>query len=139
MLPDEIKKLKTGRRELRKFGLMVGSVLASLGLWFLLGHKGHYPYFLYPGLLLAGLGAAAPRCLKEIYIGWMTLAFVMGWIMSSVLLTLFFYLVVTPIGLVARCLGKDLLRQRWEASAPTYWLARDRSKAKTPADYERQF
>src|SRR5213594_3245035 len=98
MLREEIKQLKTGPRDLRKFGLTVGGVLLLLGLWFLCRHKAHYPWFLYSGLLLFGLGLAVPRSLKQVYIGWMTLAFVLGLVVSTVLLTLFFYLVMTPIG-----------------------------------------
>src|SRR5438445_6838175 len=113
MIREEIKQLKTGPRDLRKFGLTVGGVLSLLGLWFLYRHKAHSPYFLYPGLLLLLLGLAVPRTLKEIYIGWMALAFVLGLIVSTVLLTGFFYLVVTPIGLAARCFGKDFVERRW--------------------------
>src|SRR5260221_8185968 len=104
MITEEIKQLKTGPRDLRKFGLTVGGVLGLLGLWFLYRHKAHYPYFLYPGLVLLVLGVAVPRSLKYLYIGWMTFAFVMGMIVSTALLTVFFFVVVTPIGLVARCL-----------------------------------
>ena len=139
MIIEEIKQLKTGPRDLRKFGLTVGGVLGLLGLWFLYRHKAHYPYFLYPGLLLLVLGLAVPKSLKHLYIVWMTLAFVMGMIVSTVLLTLFFYVVVTPIGLAARCFGKDFLGLKLDAKASSYWLARDQSKPRQAADYEQQF
>jgi hypothetical protein len=60
-------------------------------------------------------------------------------IVSTVLLTVFFYLVVTPIGLAARCVGKDFLERRWDAKATTYWRARDHSEPRPPAEYEQQF
>ena len=50
---EDIKQLKTGPRDLRKFGLMVGGVFAALGVCMLLRHKAHYPCFLWPGVLLA--------------------------------------------------------------------------------------
>jgi hypothetical protein len=139
VIGEEIKQLKTGPRDLRKFGLSVGGVLCLLGVWFLYRHKAHFPYFLYPGLLLVVLGAALPRSLKEVYIVWMAVAFVLGLIVSTVLLTLFFYAVVTPIGLAARCSGKDFLARKWDGQAPSYWLVRDHSKPKAAVDYERQF
>ena len=139
MLRDEINQLKTEPRDLRKFGLSVGGVLVLLGLWFLYRHKAHYPYFLWPGVVLVAFGLALPRSLKQIYIGWMTLGFMLGLIVSTILLTLFFYLVVTPIGLAARCVGKDFLDRKWNSNASTYWRARDPSKPKSPAEYERQF
>ena len=139
MIREEIRQLKTGSRDLRKFGLMVGGVLVALGCWFLYRGKMHYPWFLWPGLALFGLGLVAPITLRYLYIGWMTLAFVLGFIVSNVLLTLFFYLVVTPIGLLARCLGKDFLERKWHQETASYWLERDRSRMRDVSEYERQF
>ena len=68
----------------------------------------------------------------------MTLAFVLGFIMAHVILTLFFFLVVTPIGLLARLFGKDFLQRRLDKSASSYWIPRE-PKTTTAADYERQF
>ena len=139
MITEEITQLKTAPRDLRKFGLTVGGVFVLLGFWFWYRHKAHYPWFLYPGLLLVLLGVALPRSLKQVYIGWMALAFFLGLIVSSVLLTVLFYLVVTPIGLAARCVGKDFLERRWDAKATSYWLVRDHSKPKPTVEYEQQF
>jgi len=43
---DEIKQLKTGARELRKFGFLVGGVFAALGVVLLLRHRPAAPYLL---------------------------------------------------------------------------------------------
>jgi len=91
-----------------------------------------------PGLLLLVFGATLPRALKHVYIGWMALAIVLGFFVSNVLLTLFFFLVITPIGLAARCFGNDFLRLKLDRSAPSYWIRRP-PRQKSPADYERQF
>ena len=93
MIREEIKSLRTGERELRKFGLTVGGVFALLGCWFWWRGKTHFPCFLVPGGLLMLLGALVPRALKFIYIGWMSLAFILGIAVSTALLTLFFYMV----------------------------------------------
>jgi hypothetical protein len=135
---EDIKQLKTGDRDLRKFGIMVGGVFAVLGVLLLLRHKAHYPYFLWPGVGLVALGATVPRALKWIYIVWMSLAFVLGFVMAHVILTLFFFLVITPTGLLARLTGKDFLSLKLDRAAPSYWIPRD-PKPKLPADYERQF
>ena len=139
MILEEIKQLRTGARELRKFGLTVGGIFLLLGLWFYLRGKARYPYFLAPGAVLFILGAAVPRLLKSIYIGWMTLASVFGWIVSTTLLALFYYLVVTPIGLLARLAGKDFLHRRFVRQASSYWIRRNRAARKELRDYSRQF
>ena len=135
---QDIRKLKTGPRELRKFGLMVGGVFVAIGLLFLLRHKSSYPFLLWLGVALAVFGAIVPRALKYLYLAWMSLALTLGFVMSYVILTLFFFLVVTPIALLARLFRKDFLAQRLDIQATTYWI-RCETGAKAPASYERQF
>src|ERR1700736_3109527 len=100
----DLKKLKTGARDLRKFGLTVGGVFVLLGVLLLLRHRATYPFFLGTGGILIVFGVICPRALKHVYIAWMALAFSLGFVMSHVILTLFFFLFVTPIGLLARLL-----------------------------------
>jgi len=135
---EDIKQLKTGERDLRKFGLVVGAVFVALGLLFLWRHPGRSPYFLIPGGALILLGLVLPRALKWIYIGWMSAAFVLGFVMAHVILTLFFFLVITPVGLVAKLVGKDFLSLKLDRTAKSYWLPREQ-KTQKPEDYERQF
>lgn len=135
---EDLKHLKTGDRDLRKFGLMIGGVFAALGLLFLWRHKSFYSWFLWPGALLIGFGALWPRGLKWVYLAWMSLAFVLGFVMAHVILTLLFYLMITPMGWVARMFGTDFLRLKLDRGAATYWIPREQ-KPRPPADYERQF
>ena len=106
MLRADIKRLlKATPRDLRKFGLTVGGVFCALGLLFYLRHKPWWPWFVWPGVPLMVLGVLLPRCLKWIFFAWMTFAMALGAIVSTILLTLLFYLVVTPVGLIARLSG----------------------------------
>lgn len=135
---EDIGQLKTGDRDLRKFGLLVGGVFAALGVFFLLRHRAHGPYFLWPGGVLMAFGAAWPRALKYVYVAWMSVAFVLGFIISHLILGLFFFLIITPIGLLARVMGKDFLSLKRDRAAKSYWLPRTH-KSRTAAEYERQF
>jgi Saxitoxin biosynthesis operon protein SxtJ len=135
---QQIKDLKTDTPNLRKFGLLVGAVAMLIGLVPLLRHKTNYPYLFWPGAILIAFSVVWPRALKYPYIAWMTMAFVLGLVMSHVILTLFFFLLVTPIGLFARLLGKDFLNRKRHLQATTYWIPRE-VKTKTPGSYEQQF
>ena len=135
---DDIKQLKMSDRDLRKFGLMVGGVFVALGTLFLWRHRAYWPYFLWQGAGLILFGAILPRALKWIYIAWMSVAFVLGFVMAHVILGLLFYLVITPLGLTARLAGKDFLSLKLDRSAKSYWIPRVK-KTKTTEDYERQF
>jgi len=139
MFLQDLKEIQTGKRELRKFGLLVGGVFVVLGVLMWLRHKPHFAWCLTPGCVLFVLGAAVPKILKPIYIVWMSVAIALGFIVSNVLLTLFFFFVITPVGLVARMAGKDFLSLKLSPSATTYWLPRKRGTPKTPTDYEQQF
>jgi Saxitoxin biosynthesis operon protein SxtJ len=134
----DLKKLRTGAGDLRKFGLTVGAVFIFLGVLLLLRHRSSYLSFLGAGALLAAFGVIWPRALKYVYIPWMALAFMLGFIMSNVILTLFFFLFVTPIGLLARLFQKDFLAQKWDKRAASYWIQCGR-EMKTAKSYERQF
>ena len=134
----DLKKLKTGARDLRKFGLTVGGAFALLGVLFLLRHRSSYPFFLGAGAVLTAFGVIWPRALKYVYIAWMALAFTLGFVMSNVILTLFFFLFVTPIGLLARLFQKDFLARKWDKRAASYWIQHG-SEVKTANTYERQF
>lgn len=57
---------------------------------------------------------------------WMRLARVLGWINSRVLLTLFFFFIITPYGLLLRACGRDTIGARWRATPPRWWPAPER-------------
>ncbi len=139
MIAEEIRQLAPNRRELRKFGLLVGGVFAALGIVWLLRSKAFGPWLLAPGVALILLGALWPKVLKPAYLVWMALAIVLGFLVSQVLLSLIFFLVITPLGLIARCAGKDFLNRRLDRRVASYWMPRERQATLLPADYERQF
>lgn len=139
-LLKEIKELQTGPSELRKFGLTVGGVCLAVGMLWWLRHKPYYPWAFSAGAPLMLLGLVCPALLRWIYIAWMSAGFAVGAVVSTVLLAVFFYLVMTPVGLLAKCFGKDFLNRKLEPAAPSYWIPRELSKEpRAKHDYERQF
>ncbi len=75
------------------------------------------------------------RLLKYLYIIWMRLAFILGWINTRILLLAIFYLLFTPIGIGIKLFGVDLLERKIDKNKDSYWKKRD----SLAADYERQF
>ena len=63
----------------------------------------------------------------------------LGLIVTTVLLSVFYFVVITPLGLIARAFGKDFLSQRFNPQAASYWIARQRPATRNSSDYERQF
>lgn len=138
MITKEIKNIKSGRSELRKFGITVGIVSGLLGGLFLWREKDYYFYFLVLSGAFFLLGIVVPILLKPIHKIWMTLAILMGWFVTRLILTLLFYLVVTPIGLLGRLFGKDFLDLKFDRNTDSYWITREVSKFGTK-NYENQF
>lgn len=135
----DLKELKTGPKDLRKFGLLVGAVFFLIGLWLRFRGKPAHPWFWTPGAALILLGVVWPRALRQVYLAWMTLAMALGYVVSHIILTVFFFLVITPIGLLARLAGKDFLGLKLDRDATSYWIARAREAERKPAEYENQF
>ena len=138
-LKDELKELPLGARDLRRFGLLVGGVFALLALWFWYRDRSFWSWLLFPAVPLLLLGAVYPKSLRAVYLGWMMLALVLGLVVSTILLTIFFYLVITPMGLVARRAGKDFLSLKLDPAQASYWIRREQSANRNPSEYERQY
>ena len=138
MILEEIKGIKESKKDLRKFGYTVGGALIIIsGLLFWFG-KASYIYFAVPGFLLILSGLIIPQLLRPLNKAWMILAILLGWVMTRVILTIFFYIVITPVGLIARIAQKEFLDLKTDKNQESYWIKRERRTLK-PIDYERQF
>lgn len=126
---NDIRALDTSPKKLRGFGLIVGAVFILLGSWFF--WKGVSPWrfvFGFIGTSLVTAGLIAPRALRTIYKGWMGFAFGVGWIVSRIILALLYYVVVTPVGLAARLLGKKFMDIDMRKKKDSYWIMRERNQ-----------
>jgi hypothetical protein len=132
---EEIKNIKTNKEEIRKFGFLIGGVLIALSIFMLWKTLNQYQLVFIIGISFVLLGLFIPRILKPIYIIWMTFATILGWIMTRVILTILFYLIVTPIGLIARIFGTKFLDLSWNKDVKSYWNKREGSVS----DIEKQF
>ncbi len=126
------------RKEVRKFGYLFAVVFSIIAAYTLYRGSSHWPWFLGAAILFLIAGIAAYPALRPVYVGWMKFAFVLGWINTRILLGLMFFLVFTPIGLVLRLMGKDLLDRKIDRSAKSYWVKRER-KDFEPERYKRLF
>jgi len=125
------------RKELRQFGLLVGAIFTVIGLWPLV-FRGEpcRLWALGAGGLLIVLGTLLPSVLAPIHTGWMWVGHILGWINTRILLGIVFYALVTPIGLVFRFMGKDMMRQAFAESSTTYRVVRS---PRPPSHMKNQF
>ena len=122
------------RSALRRFGLVMAGALGLLGALALWRGRPAAPWLLGVGgaFLLAAL--AAPALLRPLERAWMALARVLQAVVTTVLLVLTFYLVITPLGLIMRLVGHDPLGLKSDADADTYWVPIDREGSHSRPD-----
>ena len=134
----ELRSLKRTPKELRKFAYLVGSVFILIGG---AGFFKHWDVLVVAALWGAGLilllgGLLNPRSLERLYAVWMGIAFALGWVVSRAILILLFYLVITPIGMLARLFGKKFIDITFPQAVESYWISRQNSKR---INYEKMF
>jgi hypothetical protein len=102
--------------------------------WLMKGNGGMPLLFLAMAFSIGPVGLLLPQLIRPIFVGWMCLAFPLGWAISQVILAFLFYAVLTPVGLLFRLIGRDALGRRPHSKQDTYWLPKA-----TPTDVRSYF
>tara|TARA_B100000700_G_scaffold311644_1_gene394194 strand:+ start:31 stop:441 length:411 start_codon:yes stop_codon:yes gene_type:complete len=134
---DEIKNIKTNTKNIRSFGITIGIILFSVSALLYYYSENYYQILLFIASGFLWLSIIIPILLKPVYLVWMSFAVILGWIMTRVILSSLFYLIITPIGIITRLLGEDFLALK-TSNSDSYWNERDRSK-ELNQNYEKQF
>jgi hypothetical protein len=115
----------TDAKQFRSFGLMVGGIFAGIGLWPVAIHAAAPRWWaIIASVCLVIPALAFPKRLSWVFQRWMALGHILGAINSRILLGVIFYLVVTPIGLIRRLLGKDPMGVQLKADVDSYRVIR---------------
>ena len=115
---NEFANIETNESKIREFALVIGGVLVGLGFFALYrDHIGQSGLFVGIGSTLAALGIIHPTALRPLYHLWMGLAAVLGVVVGNTLLSLFYFIVVTPMGLLKRSFHRESVHNE-----ESYWL-----------------
>lgn len=138
MLKEELKHIDTSEKAVKKTGITIGIVLITISfiLWWL--EKNSFVYFSAVGGIFIILSYLAIPILRPFHKLWIGFSLVLGFVMSRIILTILFYFVVTPIGLLAKVVGKKFMPLGFDKNVATYWEKKEKI-AKEKVDYERQF
>ena len=134
---EELNSIKSGRKDLKSFGVTTGSILMMIGILLFVKERDTFIYFFFIGLIFMGLGIIIPAALKPIYKIWMSFAIIIGWVMTRVILSVLFYLIISTIGIFARLVGKDFLNLK-SKNNDSYWNIRNK-EYELNQDYVKQF
>jgi len=124
------------RKTLRQFAALWLIFFGGMALWQALVREraGLATILAVFALTIGPLGLARPEWMRRIYVGWMILAFPIGWTVSQVMLAVMFFGLFTPIGLVFRLLGRDPLHRTRRPELESYWAPKP-----APTDVRRYF
>jgi hypothetical protein len=138
IIHKELDSLPQDDKKLREFGFLMAGVFGLVSAYAYWKNKA---YWMWPLLGLTQFLYFAflwPKALKSVYRGWMFLALLMGWVMTRVILSVFFYLVVTPIGILARYTGGLTPFKKSPKQLESYWTVRP-EETRGMSRYEKQF
>lgn len=122
----------------RNFGIVfavVFSIIALLPLWH--GGSAHWwAVALSAAFLICAF--FAPRLLRPLNILWFKFGLLLHHVVNPIIMGALYYAGVVPMGLFVRLRGKDLLRLKFDKTATSYWIPRDRP-APPPGGMTKQF
>ncbi|MBC8468979.1 MAG: hypothetical protein H8D56_05860 [Planctomycetes bacterium] len=114
-------------KQLRNFGkiALAASVIISLLLYLLKGVAIQWCLIICAfGFMVFIISLISLRLTKMIYLGMILLTMPIGWVVSFILMAAFYFLLLAPLGLIFRLMGRDPLCRKFDPAAKSYWLSR---------------
>ncbi|MBI4819216.1 MAG: hypothetical protein HY791_23290 [Deltaproteobacteria bacterium] len=122
----------------RSFGIVFFVFLSLVGGVPMLSGKEPRVWALILGVVFLLFAIAIPNALAPLNRLWTRFGALLQMIVSPIILGVLFFLVITPMGILIRALGHDLLRLEWDKNAKSYWIER-RPPGPPPETMTRQF
>jgi hypothetical protein len=120
---NDHKKLTT--KELREFGLLTGGIIGGLFGLILPLIQGHslpiIPWII--AIILVGLAIILPNSLDPFYQVWMKIGFALGWLNSRIILSIVFFIMLTPMALIMKLLKRDTMARKFDFQVETYRIS----------------
>ncbi|MBA3606965.1 MAG: hypothetical protein H0W43_00390 [Chthoniobacterales bacterium] len=131
----EYRKLERSPGALRNFGFTIAGVLLLIALFLVFRERA--TAWVWGSVALGFFLAAglAPTWLGPFHRVWLSFSIVLGAIMTPVILTIFFFAIVTPIGLLQRLFGKRSVELGFRTEEESYW----RERPSRANEYEKQY
>ena len=122
----------------RSFGMVFTLVFLAVGIWVLSGGRSEGWFFLAGSVILFVVALVCPSILDPLNRAWFKFGLLLGLVVNPLILGVVFFLVITPIAVIRRLLGKDSLRLKSKPSLESYWIDRNPLGPK-PSSMTRQF
>lgn len=134
MALTDINWRPTGR-QLRQFGWICLVAFPFIG-WIWGGSTNTILVLALIGLVVAGLGMAAPEAIKPLFLALTLVATPIGIVLGELAMLLIYFGILLPLGMVFRVMKRDVLQLRFDRKSTTYW--RPKKQPTNVASYYRQ-
>ena len=114
----------------RSFGIVFFIVFLFIALYPITYSEDIRIWSLIISFIFIILGLLNSKILTPLNKLWFKFGVILGKIISPIIMGIIFFLVVTPIGLIMKVLGKDLLRLKYNKKDNTYWIEKNGPKSK---------
>ena len=108
----------------RSFGVLFFVVFLLIALYPILNEKSPNLYFLFLSISFLILGLLNSKILTPFNKLWIKLGLILGSIIAPIVMAMIYFFVLTPISLIVRLFGKDLLNTKLNKKENTYWIER---------------
>ena len=108
----------------RSFGLLFFIVFIVVGLWPVIKGEVANIYLILISLFFLIFGLINSKILSPFNKAWIKLGEILGLIIAPIIMALVYFIILTPISLIVRMLGKDLLGLKFLKKQDTYWMKR---------------
>ena len=111
----------------KSFGLLFFVVFLIIGLWPLKNGENLNIYFITASVVFLILGLLNSKLLTPLNKSWIKLGEILGIIIAPIVMALVYFVILTPVSLIVRIFGKDLLGLRFLKEKETYWIKRKKN------------
>lgn len=137
-MSDRIEHLTVKVGSERNFGLVFAAAFTVIAFLPLLHGESVRLWSIVVAAIFLAIAIVYPRILRPLNLLWFKFGMLLGKIVAPIVISAVFFVIVTPMALIMKLLGKDPLSRKREPDAATYWSTRDK-QADAAASMKNQF
>lgn len=133
---NEIEDFKPSSN--RSFGIVMAAAWVAVALYPLVSGNTPHWWLLAIGAMFLLLALARPVVLAPLNYVWTRFGLLLGRIINPIVLGLMYFIIISPIAIGMKLVGRDPLKRKYEPEKDTYWQDKDPS-GPTPETMRNQF
>ena len=108
----------------RSFGILFFLVFLGFGLWPLTKEMSPNIYLIIISVIFLILGLLNSKLLSPLNNLWIKFGEILGKVIAPIVMAVVYFLILTPISLLVRLFGKDLIEMKFNNNVKSYWIKR---------------